>query len=177
MDDDETPDILLHGSDSDGGIDSNTLLVGALAAAGVGLLYLSKKKKDEKEEGKGKKSKELPEAGSNQVVFNADASAYEVGATWITKTLEPYLEEKVEETILATPEWREKGAIGWGMTEESLAASMDSTREKVLSAFAILTFVKIGKGQKTIAALPDTQAVRHFWGLLRAQTKRFQEEY
>jgi LPXTG-motif cell wall-anchored protein len=176
--DEEEPDLLLlHGSDT--GADSSYLLAGVLTAAGIGLIYLSKKKKDEKQEGKKEKkeSKELPEAEANQVVFSADASQYKVGPSWTTMTLEPYLEEKVEETILATPEWKEKGAIGWGMTKESLEASMDSTREKVLSAFSILTFVKVGKGQKTIAVLPDTQAVRNFKSMLRAHTKKFQEEY
>ena len=179
MDDDTPdPDLLLHGSET--GVDSNALLLGVLAAAGVGLIYLSKKKKEEKKEGKtGKKesSKGLPEAEANQVVFNADASAYEAGTSWLTMTLDPYLEEKVEEIILATPEWKTKGPLGWVMTGEALEKAMSDTRKKVLSTFAILTFVKVGKGQKTIAALPDTEAVRNFWNVIRAHTKKFQEEY
>ena len=175
MDEDETPDLLLHGSETGG--DSSYLLAGVLAAAGVGLIYLSKKKKEEKKEGKSKASKELPEVEANQVIFNADASAYESGSSWLTMTLDPYLEEKVEEIILATPEWKTKGPLGWVMTGEALEKAMSETREKVLSTFAILTFVKVGKGQKTIAALPDTKAVRNFWSAIRAHTKKFQEEY
>jgi len=175
---DEAPDLLLHGSyDSEG--DSSAILLGALAAAGIGLLLYSRKK-DKGEEGPKKKKragKELPQAQDNQVVFNAEASAYEVGASWMATTLEPYLEEKIEEMLLATPEWKTKGPIGWGMTDASLKASMDATRTKVLMAFYISTFVAVGAKQKTIAALPDTEAVRHFKSRVENHTRSFQEEY
>ena len=176
---DDSPDLLLRGSDTGGGGDSTGLILGVLAAAGVGLVYLSKKKKEEKGEGKAEKKadKELPSAEANQVVFNPDATAFEAGTSWLAMTLEPHLEEKIEEVILATPEWKTKGPLGWVMNDETLAASMKSTRKKVLDAFYISTFVKVGTSQKTIAALPDNEAVNHFKSMVDGYTKKFQEEY
>lgn len=179
-DEDEAPSLLLHGS-ADTGDDTNVILLGALAAAGVGFLLWKKKKKEEEDESPKKKkksaAKELPTPEANQVIFNADMSAYEIGPSWFVTVLEPYLEEKVEEMILATPEWKTKGPIGWGMTEASLAASINASRQKVLSAFHIITFVRVGTSQKTIAALPDTEAVRQFKSVIDSYTKNFQEEY
>lgn len=179
MADEDEPDLLLHGS-ADSGSDTNMLLIGALAAAGVGLLlYNRKKKKEEDEEKKSSKesSKKLPEAGANQVVFAQDFSDYEIGSAWFESTLDPYLEDMIENSTLATPEWKEKGPLGWAVTDENIETMMNETRNKVLGAFNISHFVSVGESQKTIAALPDNKVTRHFKGMIDAHTREFQEAY
>lgn len=179
MADEDEPDLLLHGS-ADSGSDTNMLLFGALAAAGVGLLlYNRKKKKEEEEEGKSSKesSKELPEARANQVVFAEDFTDYEIGSSWFEATLDAYLEDMIENSTLATPEWKTKGPLGWAVTDENIETMMNETRKKVLSAFYISHFVSVGESQKTIAALPDNKVVRHFKDMIETHTREFQESY
>lgn len=173
----DEPSLLLRGS-SDSSGDTNMLLFGALLAGGIGLLmYNKKKKKEEKKGDSEEESKELPEAKANQVVFSKDYTAYEVGSSWIESTLDPYLEEMIENTTLATLEWKTKGPLGWVVTDENIETVMSQTRKKVLDAFYIANFVSVGESQKTIAALPNTQAVQHFKGVLDAHTRKFQESY
>ncbi len=178
-DEEEAPSLLLTGSpESD---DSNLLLIGGLAALGVGLLWWNKKKKEEEEGGSKKKrvskKKALPEAKENEVVFASDFTAYEVGEQWFSQTLDPHLEEMVENTSLVTPEWKTKGPLGRVITDEALQKMMDDSRRKVLSAFYIDHFVSVGNTQKTIAAMPITDAVQHFRSLVDSHTQRFQENY
>lgn len=176
MADEEDVDLLLRGSPDSSG-DTNLLIFGALVAGGIGLLLYNKKKKKEEDDSSKEESKELPEAKSNQVVFSKDYSAYEVGDSWIESTLDPYLEDMVESSTLATLEWKTKGPIGWAVNDENIETIMEGTRNKVLKAFYISHFVSVEDSQKTIAALPDTEAVNHFKSALDAHTRKFQESY
>ncbi len=170
---DEESKILLAPS---GEKESKWPLYAGIAAAAAGVFLLTRKKKDDDGEKK-TKNKELPQAKANAVKFTSDFSDYEVGEVWQTSKLDPYLEEAVEDTLLATPEWKDKGPIGWGMTDESLMHSMNLTRKKVLSGFYATHVVVTPKGNRFMSQLPNTPAVEDFFVKVDDLTRRFQENY
>lgn len=172
---DQEPQTLLTSS---GEKESKWPLYAGLAAAAAGVFYLTrKKKKDDDDDGKKKKGKALPEGKADTVRFSNDFSDYEVGETWQSTQLDPYLEEAVEDTLLATPEWKDKGPIGWGMTDESLMHSMNSTRKKVLSGFYSTHTVVTSSGKRFMSQLPSTPAAEDFFSKVDDLTRKFQENY
>ena len=170
---DEEPQMLL---DPSGKKESKWPLYAGIAAAAAGVFFLTRKKKDDDDDEK-KKGKELPEAKANAVKFTSDFSDYEVGETWQSTQLDPYLEEAVEDDLLATPEWKDKGPIGWGMTDESLLHYMNHTRQKVLSGFYATHAVVTPKGNRFMSQMPTTPAVEDFFSKIDDLTRKFQEDY
>jgi len=150
-------------------------LYATIGAGVLGIFWLTRKKK--KDDDDSEKKEKTPTAKANQVMFSKDFSTYEVGDLWYEKTLEPYLLEAVEDDLLATPEWKEKGPIGWGMTDEALFHHMNHTRQKVLSGFYATHYAHTPKEKRVIAKLPDTDAVEDFFHRVDDLARNFQENY
>lgn len=167
-------DGMLLTSSKEGGGDF--VKIGLIGGGAALLAYGLFGRKGKKEKGKeGAKEGKSAEVRPDEVVFGKGLESYQVGPTWRSKVLEPYLEDAAEESSLVTRGW--EGEDMGGYSPDSVALYMEHTRKKILEAFYKSYTVKVPKGTKVIVSLDDTEAVRAFKAEVEGWTEEFQESF